>query len=123
MAHACGDYSVEGFLTGKSPKARALWDSLVELVGTCGDFEFAPAKTRVAFMVRVRFMAVTSVSDRGLTFHLWLRRPVDSPRFFRIDHPSPKAFIHWARVTSPDQLDAELREWVCASYLVGMGKD
>lgn len=122
MAHACGSCTVEGFLKGKSAAARALWDSLVDLVRTCGDFEFAPAKTRVAFMVRVRFMAVTSVSDRGITFHIWLRQRVESPRFFRIDHPSSNAFIHWARVTSSDQLDDELRELICASYRVGNGE-
>jgi hypothetical protein len=59
MWHACGDYSVEKFLEGKGPVARSLFGRLVDLIRICGPFEYAPAKTRVAFMVRVRFAAVT----------------------------------------------------------------
>ena len=119
MNHACGDFTVEAFLSGKGTDALALWDALVEAVESCGDFLFAPAKTRVAFMVRVRFLAVTSVSDRGLTFHLWLRDRVDSPRFFRIDDLGPGAVVHWVRLTASDQLDGELRDLICAAYRVG----
>ena len=38
-----------------------------------------PRQTRVAFMVRVRFLAVTALGERGMTFHLWLREPVVAP--------------------------------------------
>jgi hypothetical protein len=121
MAHACGAYSVEGFLHGKGPVALALWDRLVERTRRCGGFEFAPAKTRVAFMVRVRFLAVTALSERGMTFHLWLREPLDSPRFFRVDHLGPRAYIHWTRVRAPEEIDDELEGAICASYRVGCG--
>jgi hypothetical protein len=55
MAHACGDYSIERFLDGKGERARAMFARFVELVESCGPVIAAPAKTRVAFMVRVRF--------------------------------------------------------------------
>lgn len=62
--HACGDYSVEGFLQGKGTRARELFQRFEELIAACGPYEVAPAKTRVAFMVRVRFAGVQTVSDR-----------------------------------------------------------
>jgi Domain of unknown function (DUF5655) len=121
MAHACGPHTVEGFLDGKGPAALALWQRLVDAVQRCGPFTYAPAKTRVAFMVRVRFLAVTALSERGMTFHLWLLEPVEAPRVFRIDDINPSAHIHWIRVTRLDQLDA-LQQLICASYDVGTGR-
>lgn len=122
IAHACGPHTVEGFLTGKGPKAPALWHGLVDAVQRCGPFAYAPARTRVAFMVRVRFLAVTALSERGMTFHLWLRDRVDAPAVFRIDDISPGAHIHWIRVTRPDELDQAVHELICASYEVGTGR-
>jgi hypothetical protein len=66
MWHACGDYSVERFLAGKGERARALFERFSQLVASCGPVTPAPAKTRVAFMVRVRFCAVERLSDRSL---------------------------------------------------------
>lgn len=122
MAHACGPHTVEAFLAGRGPTALRLWERLVAQVERCGPFDFAPARTRVAFMVRVRFLAVTALSDRGMTFHLWLREPVDSDRFFRVDRLTPRASIHWVRVRTPDDVDDEdLADLLCASYRVGAG--
>lgn len=122
MAHACGPYTVAGFLAGKRAPALALWQHLVAAVEHCGPFTYAPAKTRVAFMVRVRFLAVTALSDRGMTFHLWLRTPVAHPRVFRIDDLGRGAQVHWLRLARPDDLDPELRRLLCASYEVGAGR-
>lgn len=72
-------------------------------------------------MVRVRFLTVTALSERGMTSHLWLREPLDSPKFFRIDYVGPRALIHSARVQTPDQIDDELARAICASYRVGRG--
>lgn len=121
MPHACGTFTVEAFLAGKSPMAVALWDRLVSLVARCGPFDFAPAKTRVAFMVRVRFLAVTALSDRGMTFHVWLRQPTTSARVFRIDDLGARAFIHWIRVSAADELD-DVRHLLCDAYRIGCGK-
>ncbi|MGH8928801.1 MAG: DUF5655 domain-containing protein [Acidimicrobiia bacterium] len=122
LAHACGPHGVDGFIAGKGQRALALWNRLVETVQRCGPFDYAPAKTRVAFMVRVRFLAVTALSDRGMTFHLWLRQPVESPRFFRVDRLTPKASIHWVRVGEPSEIDDELRGFICMSYRIGTGE-
>lgn len=122
MAHACGTYTVEGFLAGKGPTALGLWQRLVDAVTRCGPFTYAPAKTRVAMMVRVRFLAVTALSDRGITFHLWLREPDDASCVFRIDDLGDGAHIHWIRMTAPDRFDETLQRLICASYEVGAGR-
>lgn len=120
MSHACGDHTVARFLDGRGPVALDLWQHLLTVVGRCGPFTFAPAKTRVALMVRVRFLAVTALSDRGMTFHIWLRQPVEAPRIFRVDELGPNTVIHWIRVRARDEIDA-VSDLLCASYRVGCG--
>ncbi len=117
--HACGDYSVEKFLEGKEPRARALFDRFVELVAACGPFTFAPAKTRVAFMVRVRFAGVTAVSEGGMTCHFGLRRRLEHPRIRRVEQPVPRWFVHTFRVATSEELDDEVQSWLRKSYAVG----
>ena len=95
MWHACGDYSVEKFL--------------------------APAKTRIAFMARVRFAAVNAISDRGMTITFALPGPMRHRRIRRVENIAPGWYGHWMRITSPDELDNELLGWLRESYrLMGM---
>lgn len=121
LSHACGDYSVEKFLAGKGPAARRLFERFTELVRACGPVELAPAKTRVAFMVRVRFASVNRLSEGGLSAHVWLRRKLTSRRFQRIEQFGPRCFVHHFRVTAPEQLDDEVLDWLREAYRVGCG--
>jgi hypothetical protein len=118
MWHACGDYSVERFLDGKGPRARALFARFAALVRRCGPVTVAPAKTRIAFMVRVRFASVSRVSERGMTCAFGLRRRLENPRIARVEQIE-KWFVHTLRVASPDELDDEVLEWLREAYAVG----
>jgi hypothetical protein len=115
MWHACGDYSVEAFLDRKGERARALFDAFVQLIASCGPVTPAPAKTRVAFMVRVRFCAVERLSDRSLRAEFGLPYRLSSPRITRIDDLNGW-FVHWITISELEELDDELRGWLCASY-------
>lgn len=116
MWHACGAFSVEGFLEGKGERARALFDGFERLIASCGPYEVAPAKTRVAFMGRVRFAGVYAISDRGMTIAFGLPGPLRSRRIRKVEHLSPGWYGHWMRITTPDELDDELRAWLDESY-------
>jgi hypothetical protein len=115
MWHACGDHSVETFLEGKGDRARELFDGFESLIAACGPYEVAPAKTRVAFMARVRFASVNAVSDRGMSVHFGLPRPLRHPRIRKIDEIG-RWYVHHLRVTSPQELDDELMGWLRESY-------
>jgi hypothetical protein len=80
MSHVCGECSVDGFFEGKPARLRRLYDALVALVGELGPFEQVPTKTRVAL--------------DGLTCHLWLKRPVESPRFTKVELLGRNDWIH-----------------------------
>lgn len=85
MSHGCGEYSVDGFFEGRSPSARELYDAPVRVIAELGPFEQVPTKTRIAFMVRVRFAAVNRVRRDGLACHVWLKRRIRSPRFTKVE--------------------------------------
>lgn len=114
--HACGDYSVEGFLEGKGSRARELFDRFEELIAACGPYEVAPAKTRVAFMGRVRFAGVKSVSDRGMTIAFGLPKPLRNRRISKVEQPTPTWYVHTMRVTTAEELDDEVLGWLRESY-------
>ena len=118
MSHGCGDYSIDEFLDGVGAPGRALFDRFVELVSRNGPVEIVPTKTRVAFMVRVRFATVTTVSDRGMTFTINLMRKLDNARIARIDQYD-KWFVHRMRVTTLEELDTDVSAWLTESYQLG----
>src|SRR5262249_35320990 len=54
QSHACGPFSVQQFLAGRSAAERELYRRFVALVAAAGPYELAPAKTRIAFLADVR---------------------------------------------------------------------
>src|SRR5262244_3237475 len=85
LSHACGDYSVAKFLKGKSEPGRALFAKFEALIARCGPYEVAPAKTRVAFLARVRFASVNRVGKDAIDVHFVLPRALASRRFRRVE--------------------------------------
>ena len=116
MWHGCGDYSVEKFLEGKGWRARELFERFAGLIAACGPFDTAPAKTRVAFMARVRFAAVLRLSNRGMTVSFGLPRRLEHPRISRIEEYGSGWYGHFVRVTSPEEMDDEMLQWLRESY-------
>ena len=76
----------------------------------------APAKTRVAFMGRVRFAGVHALSDRGMTIAFGLPQPLSHPRIRKIEDYGRGWYGHWMRITEPKELDDELLGWLRESY-------
>jgi hypothetical protein len=73
MWHACGNYSVEGFVDGNQARVRELFERFERLIASCGPYEVAPAKTRVAFhgsgqIRKVILGAILPLTDLGVVF-------------------------------------------------------
>jgi hypothetical protein len=77
------------------------------------------SKTRLGVMARVRFAGVTP--RRGhLRGGVWLKRPVRSRRFVRVELIPPDNYIHYFELREPADLDAEIRRYLREAYRVGM---
>jgi hypothetical protein len=114
MAHACGPHTVEAFLASKGARARALFDGVERMIASLGPYEVAPARTRVAFMVRTRFASVNRLSDRAMSIHIVLTRRRDHPRVRKVE-PVGDLYVHHLRISSLSELDDELRDWLAES--------
>lgn len=119
MWHSCGNHSVEQFMAGKSQTAWEFWNRLQEMVARCGPYSIVANKTRIGFMVRVRFAGISAVSDRGMSLGFWLKEQLASPRFRKVEHVGGRDWIYSLRIKSLDELDDELQCWLCMAYDVG----
>ena len=89
------------------------------MVGKCGPYSVVANKTRLAFMVRVRFAGISAVSERGMSLAFWLKQRIESPRFRKVDYYGRRDWVYFMRVSSIEELDDEVQGWLCRSYEVG----
>jgi hypothetical protein len=119
--HSCGVATLDDWKARMGPGARELYDRFEQMIAACGEYHVAPAKTRIAFMGRVRFAGITSLSEKGMTCGFAMPRPLRSPRFAKVEEVGPDWWIHRLRITDVRQLDKEVQSWLCDSYrLMGM---
>jgi len=91
------------------------------MIAACGEYHVAPAKTRIAFMGRVRFATITSISERGMTCSFALPYLLESDRIDRVDEVVSGWYVHWLKVVDATQLDGQIQTWIDESYrLMGM---
>jgi len=111
--------TVAGHLKGRPRAVVDLYREFSRLVRSCGPgVRPVAVKGGVGFMVRVRFAGVRFRRD-GIVCSFWLKRRIRSPRLRRAEHLDRNDWIYELLVTSPDQLDRELHEWIREAYLVG----
>ena len=70
----------------------------------------------MAFMGRVRFAGVNTISDRGMTIAFGLPRPLRHPRIRKIEDYGGRWYGHRIRITSREELDDEVLSWLRESY-------
>ncbi len=106
-------------MEGKGPAAWGYWDRLCEMVGECGEYSIVANKTRLEFMVRVRFAGMDAVSEHGMSLSFWLKHRIESARFRKVELLGRRDWLYHLRVGSVEELDAEVQDWLCLSYEVG----
>jgi len=121
QSHSCSDVSLHTHFTGKSEHVRALFDTLAAMIKKCGPVRVLPEKTRIAFQVRMSFIAVQVRRDY-LMGHFVFARRVEHPRFTRVETFSPRNHLHAFRLESLSELDDEFAAWIREAYAVGEQK-
>ena len=98
-----------------------MFDALATMIKKCGPVKILPEKTRIAFQVRMSFIAVQVRRDY-LIGHFVFARRVEHPRFTRVETFSQRNHLHAFRVNSLKELDDEFAAWVHEAYAVGEQK-
>ena len=118
MWHSCGKYTVQALFARSEPHVRELFRKFAKMVRECGPVTMIPQKTRVVFMVRVRFAGVYPRKS-FLLVGLGLPRRIPSPRFTKIERYAAHFIGHMLEIHSEEDLDSELKGWLRKSYTVG----
>ncbi len=121
QSHSCSNVSLASHFVGKSKAVREMFDALTSMIKKCGSVKVVPEKTRIAFQVRMSFVAV-QVRRNHLIGHFVFARRVEHPRFTRVETFSPRNHLHAFRLDNLSQLDDEFAEWVREAYAVGEQK-
>lgn len=123
LGHSCGKFSLEDLFAKSTPSALELARSYVDMLGSLGDVQVLPQKTRLVGCARVRFTAIYPQKEgflAGFALHRW----IESPRVRRTESYGPRWCYHYVKVTRPEDLDAELRAWLQESHdVVGLQSD
>ena len=118
MWHSCGRWTEDEHFVSVEPHLRDLYERFKEMVGVCGPFTVVPTKTRIAFMVRMRFAGCT-VRKSFLRAGFILGRRLEDPRFVNIDEFSAGSFGHYFRIETSIDLEDPLQDWLCEAYSYG----
>jgi hypothetical protein len=119
--HSCGRATLADWTRRMGPRARALYARFEAMIAACGEYHVAPAKTRIAFLARVRFAGITGLSEKRMTCSFALPKPIKSRRFAKVEEVVPGWWVHRMHVSDPRELDEEVQAWLRESYrLMGM---
>ena len=121
-SHACASpRSLDQHFLRAERHVRATFDLLWAAVEALGPVAVPPEKTRLAFHVRMSFLAVAPARAPGLARRPRRARPPSRlPRFRHVEVCSPRNVLYAFRLTSPAEVDDELRAWLAEeAYRVG----
>ncbi len=118
MSHSCGRYTLKDLFGKSDPSTYKIFRRVRQMVRACGPCIMIPQKTRVVFMVRVRFIGVYP-RKHHLLCSIALPRRSPSARFVQIEEYAPHFMGHFLRINSEDQLDGQVQAWFRESYTVG----
>lgn len=107
--------TVDQHFADKPAEIRELYDRLVALVERFGPVEQDPKKTSIHLNRRTAFAGI-AVRKAHLILTIKSDRPPSSPRIFKSQQTSASRWHHEVKLTTPKDLDAEMRQWLKAAY-------
>jgi len=110
-------FSVEGFFTGRE-ESRRIFDAVRAAVWAAGPAEMRVSKSQISFRRR-RMFAWAWIPGQylrretvPLVLTLAFRRRDSSPRWKEVVEPYPGRFTHHLELSSPRDVDDEVRGWI-----------
>jgi hypothetical protein len=112
QAHVCvPGCTVDDVFAERPPEQRLVYDALLDRLRGEGQVHEDAVSVGV-FLKTARKFAELRPMARALSLELVLPRVIDDPRVMRRVPLSAGRFVHVIRLTSPDQVDADIRAWL-----------
>lgn len=102
---------------GKQQVVRDIYDKLLAVSREWGTVEEDPKRTSIHLNRKYAFAGIATRSDH-LTLTVKSASAIRSPRIRKGEQASAHRWYLDIRLDSTDQVDAELIEWLRASYLI-----
>ena len=110
-------YSVKDHFVSKDPSVRALYDQLLSMLQALGPVTEDPKKTSIHLNRKSALAGVETRKD-GLLLNIKSDHQIKSPRIEKAEQISAKRFHHKVRISSPKDLDEELKAWLKEAFLL-----
>jgi hypothetical protein len=107
--------TVADHFTRSLPNVRATYDAILDAAKALGPVTEEPKKTSI-HLVRTHAFAGVATRKGNLILTLKADRAVNSARARRVDKASRKRWYFEVPLSTPSDVDAELRAWIAASY-------
>ena len=108
-------YSVEDHFRDRDPKVRAIYDRILAAAQRHGVVTEDPKKTSIHLNRRTAFAGIATRRE-SLILTLKLDRDVPSGRISKHERASANRWHLEIRLTGPEQVDAELQEWIGEAF-------
>lgn len=115
--HSCVRVPLAQHFKGKAPLVRKTFNALVAALRRNGPVTIVSSKTRITFMVRMRFAGVTPRKN-SLPGHLLVPAQV-GPARQRRGETFDRLYVHGFCLTHPKQIDGAFRLLLAEAYAVG----
>jgi hypothetical protein len=110
-------YTVNDHFINKDASVRALYDQLVSLVQSFGPIQEDPKKTSIHLNRKSALAGVETRKDY-LLLNIKSNHAIKNPRIVKAEQVSAKRFHHKVRISSPNDLDEELKTWLEQAYIL-----
>lgn len=117
--HSCGKYTVEGFLKGRSERAIQLYNYFLEEYEKIGPILVHPVKSRIAFMVKIRFSGVYKMGQDYIEGGFLLTEKHPGKKIFEIEFIPKIYYVHRFRIYNETDIDDEFKKYMKMAYAVG----
>jgi len=118
QSHSCLELSTAQHLAGRNDLAISIYEAVVEALESCGEFRIHAQKTRIAFITRMTFAGV-SLAERWVDLSLISPTVIDDPRIRKLFLYGPTSWGHSVRLNRPDDVDEQVKVWLCLALKRG----
>ena len=108
-------FSVGGLLDDKNPVVRTIYDRLLKQLRTLGSVGEEPKKTSIHLTNGTAFAGVHPQKG-AINLNIRSDKPIASPRVTKAEQVSKNRWHQNVKLTSPDDVDAELMGWLTEAY-------
>ena len=106
---------LEALFAGKDVVVRAIYDRLIDVLRTFGPFQEEPKKTSL-HLVNTSGFAGVHPRKSFLYLNVRMNRPLEGVRVAKSEQVSKNRYHNEVKLTSPDEVDAELTIWLKEAY-------